>query len=283
LNELDGRQEVVSEILTRSRHVRKRVLEAVYKAGKGHLGGALSIVEILSAIYFSNVFTFGSKSDTAPARDRLILSKGHAGVGLYAVLTEAGWIDEIELTRLNAGHLLAEHPSPNTPGVEFVSGSLGHGLSVGVGFALADKIDQSKTSTIVVLGDGECYEGSVWEAAQFAGHHKLRTLLAIVDRNGLITYGPTEEINEFGNLENRWKSFGWNALEIDGHNVPDLMKALQEFKSEAHEGPLVLIANTLKGKGVRSLEGTAGSHHGSISDEQLRDALEEMGFEIAPK
>lgn len=283
MNELDGRQEVVSEILTRSRHVRKRVLEAVYKAGKGHLGGALSIVEILSAIYFSNVFTFGSKSDTAPARDRLILSKGHAGVGLYAVLTEAGWIDEIELTRLNAGHLLAEHPSPNTPGVEFVSGSLGHGLSVGVGFALADKIDQSKTSTIVVLGDGECYEGSVWEAAQFAGHHKLRTLLAIVDRNGLITYGPTEEINEFGNLENRWKSFGWNALEIDGHNVPDLMKALQEFKSEAHEGPLVLIANTLKGKGVRSLEGTAGSHHGSISDEQLRDALEEMGFEIAPK
>ena len=283
MKKLDRRQDVVNEILTRSRHVRKRILEAVYKAGKGHLGGALSIVEILSAIYFSNLFTFGSKSKKAPARDRLILSKGHAGVGLYAVLTEAGWIDEIELTRLNSGHLLAEHPTPNIPGVEFVSGSLGHGLSVGVGFALADKIDHSKTSTIVVLGDGECYEGSVWEAAQFAGHHKLRTLLAIVDRNGLITHGPTENINEFGNLVDRWKNFGWSVLEIDGHNVPELIKSLQGFTSQAHEGPLVLIANTIKGKGVRSIEGTAGSHHGSISSEQMREALEEMGFKIASK
>ncbi len=283
MTELDNQQKVAGEILTRARHVRKRVLEAVYKAGKGHLGGALSIVEILSAIYFSGLFSFGSASAKAPTRDRLILSKGHAGVGLYAVLTEVGWIDEVELTRLNSGYLLAEHPSPNIPGVEFVSGSLGHGLSVGVGFALADKIDHSKTSTIVVLGDGECYEGSVWEAAQFAGHHKLHTLLAIVDRNGLITHGPTEKINEFGSLVDRWKSFGWNVLEIDGHNVPELMKSLQEFKSQAHDGPLVLIAKTIKGKGVRSIEGTAGSHHGSISSEQMREALEEMGFEIASK
>lgn len=283
MTESKNLQEVTIAVLNRSRHVRRRILEAVYTAGKGHLGGALSIVEILSTIYFSGLFTFGSKSAKTPTRDRLILSKGHAGVGLYAVLTEAGWIDEIELTRLNTGYLLAEHPSPNIPGVEFVSGSLGHGLSVGVGFALADKIDHSKSSTIVVLGDGECYEGSVWEAAQFAGHHKLSALVAIVDRNGLITHGPTEEINEFGNLVTRWKSFGWNVLEIDGHNVPDLLKALQEFKSEAHEEPLAVIANTVKGKGVRSLEGTAGSHHGSISIEQMREALGEMGFEIAPK
>lgn len=265
--------ELLGDLEDRSRRVRKRILEAVYQAGKGHLGGALSIVEILTALYFSELFQFLVKSEDEGARDRLILSKGHAGVGLYAVLTEAGQIPEVEMSRLNNGYLLAEHPSPNVPGVDFVSGSLGHGLSVGAGMALADKIDDSGVKTIVVLGDGECYEGSVWEAAQFAGHHKLATLLAIVDRNGLITHGGTEEINAFGDLTSRWRSFGWKVVEIDGHSIADLIERLRDFEAGNTEQPLVIIAHTIKGKGVRSLEGTAGSHHGSISVELLNEAV----------
>ena len=275
--------DLIVDLKDKSRRVRKRILEAVYIAGKGHLGGALSIVDLLTALYFSGLFSFQARKGDEASRDRLILSKGHSGVGLYAVLTEAGQIQEVEMTRLNRGYLLAEHPSPNIPGVDFVSGSLGHGLSVGAGLALADKIDDSKLKTVVVLGDGECYEGSVWEAAQFAGHHKLATLLAIVDRNGLITHGATEDINAFGDLRSRWISFGWNVIELDGHSFTEIIENLENFVSGTSSQPCVIIANTIKGKGVRSLEGTAGSHHGSISLEQLTQSLQEMGFEIDTK
>lgn len=270
--------DLITGLTATSQNIRKRILESVYLAGKGHVGGALSIVELLSALYFSGLFRFLPKDGDSSSGDRLILSKGHAGVGLYAALTEAGRIQPVEMTRLNSGHLLAEHPSPNIPGVDFVSGSLGHGLSVGAGFALADKIDNSMLKTVVLLGDGECYEGSVWEAAQFAGHHKLSTLLAIVDRNGLITHGSTEDINAFGDLSSRWRSYGWEAVELDGHSFPEIIRALDAFAAGENLGPLAIIAKTVKGKGVRSLEGAAGSHHGSISLEQLNVAIREMRF-----
>jgi transketolase len=264
------------ELTTRSRSIRKRVLEAVFHAGKGHLGGALSIAEILSVLYFSGLFNLGlhSKKDSS---DKFILSKGHAGVALYATLVEVGWVEETELFRLNKGFLLAEHPSPEIPGVDFVSGSLGHGLSVGAGMALADKIDMSDKKTAVLLGDGECYEGTVWEAAQFASHHRLNSLLAIVDRNGLITHGPTEEINSFGSLVERWESFGWHAIEVDGHDLGELFSAISEFHGSTTQKPTVILAETIKGKGFSSLQGLAASHHGSISKSELEESIRELG------
>lgn len=264
------------ELATRSRSIRKRVLEAVFHAGKGHLGGALSIAEILSVLYFSGLLNLGihSKKDSS---DKFILSKGHAGVALYATLVEVGWVEETELFRLNKGFLLAEHPSPEIPGVDFVSGSLGHGLSVGAGMALADKIDKSDKKTAVLLGDGECYEGTVWEAAQFASHHRLNSLLAIVDRNGLITHGPTEEINSFGSLVERWESFGWHAIEVDGHDLGELFLAISIFHRSTTNKPTVILAETIKGKGFSSLEGLAASHHGSISKSELEESIRGLG------
>jgi len=266
-----------AEIADRSKQIRKRVLEAVYFAGKGHLGGALSIADILGVLYFGGLFRLGPNID-GTKRDKFILSKGHAAVALYSTLVEAGWLDEKELFRLNKGFLLAEHPSPEIPGVDFVSGSLGHGLSVGAGMALAEKIDGSKAKTIVLLGDGECYEGTVWEAAQFASHHGLGSLLAIVDRNGLITHGATEEINSFGNLVERWESFGWYVKQIDGHNIDELFSTISKFCSAVIDRPFVIIANTTKGKGFSDLEGLASSHHGSISKSQLEESIKGMGL-----
>lgn len=264
------------ELTTRARGIRKRVLEAVFHAGKGHLGGALSIADILSVLYFGGLLKLGRHSKEELS-DKFILSKGHAGVALYATLVEAGWLEETELLRLNKGYLLAEHPSPKIPGVDFVSGSLGHGLSVGAGMALADKIDMSDKKTAVLLGDGECYEGTVWEAAQFASHHRLNSLLAIVDRNGFITHGPTEEINAFGSLVERWESFGWHAIEVDGHDLGELFSAISEFRGSNIKNPTVILAETIKGKGFSSLEGLAASHHGSISKSELEESIRELG------
>lgn len=264
------------ELTTRARDIRKRVLEAVFHAGKGHLGGALSIADILSVLYFGGLLKLGLHSKEGLS-DKFILSKGHAGVALYATLVEVGWIEETELFRLNKGFLLAEHPSPKIPGVDFVSGSLGHGLSVGAGMALAGKIDGSDDKTVVLLGDGECYEGTVWEAAQFAGHHRLTSLLAVVDRNGLITHGPTEEINSFGDLVKRWESFGWHVIQVNGHNVDELFSAISQFCGSESKKPVVIIANTIKGKGFVTLQGLAGSHHGSISEAQLKESLRSLG------
>ena len=161
---------------------------------EGHIGGAYSIVEILVTLYYGKFIRFNAKNPFWSDRDRFILSKGHAGVSLYCILADLGFFSKGELLKLNSGGLLGEHPDHNIPGIECVTGSLGHGLSIGAGMALAEKIDGTKKKTIVLLGDGECYEGSIWESIIFANNHKLYNLCAIVDRNKLITHGSTEKL-----------------------------------------------------------------------------------------
>ena len=264
------------ELETKAKQIRKRILQAVHASGKGHLGGSLSIVEILAYVYFSGHFHLAEKSNASKAQDHFLLSKGHAAVALYATLVEAGRIEISELMRMNTGHLLAEHPSPEVPGVEFVSGSLGHGLSLAAGIALAKKIDGTNSRTVVLLGDGECYEGSVWEAAQFASHHRLGNLLAFVDVNGLITHGRTRDINSFGDLRARWESNGWEVRDVDGHNLFLLANSMSEPR-DFPELPLVILASTIKGKGVKGLEGKPESHHGSLGEEDFLIAIAELG------
>jgi transketolase len=244
--------------------IRALSLWAVHKAGKGHIGGVLSSAEILAVLY-SGVLRNAGRLDA----DRFLLSKGHCAVGLYAALALAGNFPTDELDRLNQGGMLGEHPSRSIPGVEVNSGSLGHGLGLACGLSLADKLNRESRRTFVLMGDGECWEGSVWEAAMFATHHGLN-VIAIVDRNGYSVQGGTEEILKLENLGDKWKAFGWEVIHCDGHNQQQLKKALET------DGPRVVIANTVKGKGISFMAGKKEWHHGSLTKETLEAARGEL-------
>jgi transketolase len=257
--------------------IRKDIINAIYKAGKGHIGGAYSIVEILTCLYYGKILKFDAEDPKWDLRDRFILSKGHAGIALYAVLADLGFFPKEELDYLNKGRLLAEHPDPSTPGIEVVSGSLGHGLSIGSGMALANKLDQKTSKTYVLMGDGECYEGSVWEAAMFASHHQLHNLCAIVDRNKLITFGNTESLNKIEPFKDKWLAFGWDVFEVNGHDMKMIIKIMLKIKRRNSGNPSLIIANTIKGKGVTFMENEPKWHHGVIDDINLQIALKELG------
>jgi transketolase len=257
--------------------IRKDIINAIHKAGKGHIGGAYSIVEILTSLYYGKILKFDARNPKWDLRDRFILSKGHAGIALYAVLADLGFFPKEELDYLNKGKLLAEHPDPRTPGIEVISGSLGHGLSIGAGMALADKLDRKNNKTYVLMGDGECYEGSVWEAAMFASHHQLNNLCAIVDRNRLITFGSTEIINKIEPFKDKWLAFGWDVFEVNGHDIKKIIKALLKIKRRNSGNPSLIIAKTIKGKGVTFMENDPKWHHGGIDDIKLQIALNELG------
>jgi transketolase len=265
-----------SELEQKSRQIRVDILNAVHKAGKGHIGGAFSIVEILVSLYYGKVLKFDSKEPKWQSRDRFILSKGHAGVALYAVLADLGFFPKDELDFLNQGRLLGEHPDPRIPGIEVVSGSLGHGLPIGSGMATADKMDRNSRNTFVLMGDGECYEGSVWEAAMFAAHHELHNLIGIVDRNGLITHGSTESINRLEPFADKWRAFGWEVFEVNAHDLNELQKIWSLVTAKKAGAPSMVIANSVKGKGVSFMENDFNWHHGGIDNTKLEKALTEL-------
>ena len=260
----------------KARQLRRDVLEAVYKAGRGHIGGAYSMLDLLTVIYYGEEFRHDKKVRSREERDYLILSKGHSAVGLYAVLCDYGYIDEDELNYINKGRMLAEHPNHKIPGIEIASGSLGHGISVATGIALSKKMDKEKNRVIVIQGDGECYEGSVWEAAMIAAHLKLSNLCLIIDRNNLITHGRTEEINGLEPLAEKWKAFGWETIEINGHDHEEIKRSLKYFYNKTTQKPTLILANTVKGYGVSFMENKKEWHHGSINEIQYEEAKEEL-------
>lgn len=275
--EIEDKMSQDEKLLTeKARQIRVDILNSIHKAGKGHIGGAYSIVEILVSLYHGRVLNFDAKNPKWERRDRFILSKGHAGVALYAVLADLSFFPKEELDFLNQGRLLGEHPDPRIPGIEIVSGSLGHGLSIGSGMALADKMDGNSRKTFVLMGDGECYEGSVWEAANFASHHSLSNLCGIVDRNGLITHGSTESINRLEPFADKWKAFGWEVHEVDAHNLVELRSIWDLATSRTFGPPTMIIANSIKGKGVSFMENDFNWHHGGIDDLRYIDAMEEL-------
>lgn len=239
--------------------IRLLALEAVHRAGKGHIGGVLSCADILAAVY-----------SVMRPEDKFLLSKGHAGVGLYAALALRGDIDTQELFSLNRGGMLGEHPSRQIPGVEINSGSLGHGLGIACGMALANKRRNSDARIYVLMGDGECWEGSVWEAAMFAAHHYLN-ITVIVDRNGYSVQGATEEIVGLGNLVDKFHAFQWSAVEVMEND-----RFLTKQMLTMNNGPRCLVVRTTKGKGVSFMEGKPEWHHGSISAEQMAQCVEEL-------
>jgi transketolase len=267
----------IAVLREKSLRIRLLILDAIYKAKKGHIGGSFSIVEILISLFYGGILKFDPKNPDWENRDRFILSKGHAGIALYAVLADLGYFSIKELSKLNRGGMLGEHPDHLIPGVEVVSGSLGHGLPIASGMALADKLDNKKDRrTYIILGDGECYEGSVWEAAFFAAHHKLNNLIAIVDRNRLITFGSTEDINEQEPFKDKWQSFGWEVFEEDAHDCNSLVDIFNKIHLSISGKPSLLIAKSVKGKGVSFMENEARWHHGAIDEEKYRLAKKEL-------
>ena len=257
--------------------IRKSVIQSLSEAGSGHLGGSLGLADVFTALYF-NVLRHDSGNPDWPERDRLILSIGHVAPVLYASLAHAGYFPVEELMTLRKlGSRLQGHPGRDhgLPGLELSAGSLGQGLGVAVGLALAGKIDQSERKVYCILGDGELQEGSVWEAAMSASHHKLDKLTAIVDRNGLQIDGRTENVMNLEPLAEKWKSFGWNVLECKGHDFPSLLKCF-EITSKSHAQPSVIIAGTIMGKGVKSIEGDFLWHGKAPTKEQAAVFLKEL-------
>ena len=237
--------------------IRRHGIEMTHLSGGSHIGAIMSVADIIGVLY-SDILHFDTQTPLWEDRDRFILSKGHAGAAIYAALAESGFFDVEELkTHYANGSRLSGHVSHHLPGVDFSTGSLGHGLSAGVGMAYAAKKDGKNHRVFVVLGDGECDEGSVWEAALFANHFRLNNLVAIVDHNHMQSLDFQENTLEMEDFGSKWKAFGWNVLEIDGNNHEELKKAFVEAeecsKSESHK-PTVIIANTIKGYGVSFMQ-----------------------------
>ena len=268
----------MTELERRANEMRIDIVRMIAEAGSGHPGGSLSSADILAAIYFGGVLRHDPKNPQDGLRDRFILAKGHAAPALYAVLAQAGYFPREELTTLRKlGSRLQGHPDSNQlPGVEVSTGSLGQGLSIAAGAAAGLVLEGGGQAVFTLLGDGECQEGQVWEAAMFAAHRRLDNLVAIVDRNGLQIDGCTADVCDPGDLGAKFAAFGWAVSEVDGHDIAALIETLVAAKTARCGKPQVIIAHTVKGKGVSFMENEAGWHGKAPNAEQLTHALSEL-------
>jgi len=253
-------------VLQRRATALRRHVVSVAAAQFAHLGGSMSCADLMAALFFH----FLRRGGASP--DHFLLSKGHAVHVFHACLAELGEIDPAELAKTGQlGSRLGGHPTFRAPGVEFATGSLGHALSVGVGVAMGEALRGSPARTVVMLGDGELQEGTVWEAALCAPHFRVESLLAIVDYNRFQAGGSVDDIVSLDPLAEKWRAFRWNVIEIDGHDMSAILAALDEFPAAA--GPTVLIANTVKGRGVPGIEGTSRAHYTMLNEEEAARTL----------
>lgn len=307
---------LIESLGQRAKTIRKHVVKMVFEAGSGHPGGSLSAVDILTVLYFHKfldkackkgerepIINHDPKNPGWEDRDRFILSKGHAAPALYAVLAEAGYFErkvlmaflkdknnemyenvkkekvfgiDLLMKLRKLGFPLQGHPDMNkTPGVEASTGSEGQGLSIGCGQALAAKLDRKLYHIFVMIGDGEMDCGQIWETAMSASHFKLDNLIAIIDRNKLQLDGPTEQIMSLEPISDKWQAFGWHVIEIDGHNFKEILNALDAAK-EVKGKPTIIIAHTVKGKGVSFMEGAVGFHGKAPNEDQFKQAMKEL-------
>ena len=254
--------------------IRRIVLEQSKRANVGHIGSALSVADIVAALY-GGVLRLEHPAD--PERDRFVMSKGHAVLAVYAALALRGWLDRAQLdTYCGDGSLLGVHPEHALAGIDFASGSLGHGLSYAAGAALAARMQGAARRAFALLSDAECNEGSVWEAAMFAAHHRLSNLVGVVDLNGQQALGYTDDVLSLSPLAARWEAFGWDVHEVDGHDVARLADVIGGLDT-ATGSPHMLIARTVFGKGVSYMERQIKWHYSPMSDDEYRQALAEIG------
>lgn len=253
--------------------IRRMVLERAKAAGVGHIGSALSVVDILAALY-AHALRVTDPGD--PARDRFVLSKGHAALALYGALALRGWISAAELDTYCAdGTLLGVHPDHRLRGVDFSTGSLGHGLSLGAGAALAARLQSRPSRVFVLVSDAECNAGSLWEAVMFAAHHRLANLVALIDVNGQQALGYTRDVLDLSPMADRWRAFGWDVHEVDGHDTAAIAATIAGLATDGP--PHVLLCRTVFGRGVSFMEGQIKWHYWPMSDDEYARALNEIG------
>jgi transketolase len=265
----------VRDLENKARLIRRQIVEMIARAGSGHPGGSLSSTDLITALFFAVLRHRPAQPDW-PARDRFHMSKGHCCPLWYAVLAQSGYFPQEKLMTLRKlGSFLQGHPDRRTPGVEVASGSLGQGLSVGLGMSLAAKIDQAPWRVYVLLGDGETQEGNIWEAAMAASHYQCDNLCAILDYNGFQIDGRTCEIMDLEPLAEKWQAFGWHTIQIDGHNMQEILSAYSEAASIKGK-PTMIIARTIKGKGVSFMENVCDFHGRAPTQEELERALKEL-------
>jgi transketolase len=269
----------IEELEQKARFIRQRIIDLTVTAGSGHVGGALSMTDVAVVLYYRILRIDPSRPDW-PERDRFVLSKGHGGLGLYPILADLGYFPAEELKTYNKlDSRFGMHPDMRKiPGIEMSTGSLGHGLAVAIGMALTARLRQERHRICVLMGDGECQEGTVWEAAMAAAHHRLGNIVGIVDRNMYQVDGGTEELAALEPLVDKWRAFGWQAMEVDGHDIPELVRVFEGLDVGLHRSqPTVVIANTIKGRGVGFMErGGAAWHLGSLSDDQVEEARRDI-------
>ena len=267
----------VNELQKYANRIRQGVIKAVYSAKSGHPGGSLSIAEILAVLYF-NQMNIDEKNPKAKGRDRLVLSKGHTAPALYSALALRGFFDMDELSNFrNINSILQGHPDmKNIPGVDASTGSLGQGLSIANGMALGSKQDSEGVRVYCICGDGEIQEGQIWEAAMTASHYKLDNLCLIIDNNNLQIDGKVNEVMSVYPIDEKFKSFGFETINVDGHNIQELISAFEQAKKVKGK-PTAIIANTIKGKGVSFMENEASWHGKAPNEEQYKQAMKELG------
>lgn len=259
----------------KAKEIRRALVELIYQAKGGHIGGSLSSTDILTVLHYG-VMHLNPKNPVDPTRDRFVLSKGHSVEAYWCILADMGYFPEEKLKTFSQfGTTLIGHPNNRVPGVEMNTGSLGHGLSIAVGMALAGKRDNATYRVFTLMGDGEQAEGSVWEAAMAGAHYRLDNLVAIIDRNRLQISGSTESVMSLEPLEDKWRAFGWEVVSVDGNDVKQLYQVLSGIP-QVKAKPTLIVANTTKGKGVSFIENKANWHHRVPTPEEYELALSEL-------
>ena len=266
----------------KAHELRRTIFNTAMNAGKGHIPGAFSWVEIGVALYYGGIVNFKPDQPRWNERDIVVLSKGHSCLTLYSILSDLGYFPNDELFNYGkGGGMLAGHPDIEIPGIETCTGSLGHGLGVACGMSLSSKLNESKRKHFVILGDAECHEGSVWEAAMFAGHQKLGNLIAIIDRNGFGATDATENYGSIEPIEQRYQAFGWETIRLNGHEFGALLPTLHSAKErKISMPPLCIIAETIKGKGISFMQNSRDWHHQMPKGEQIEAAWLELGGKL---
>lgn len=268
------------ELIRQAEINRKRLLEVIYNAKAGHIGGDLSCLNVLTALYFE-ILNVTPEHPENPNRDRFVLSKGHCVEALYVTLEAKGYLKKEILDTLGQfGSILSGHPTIEVPGIEVNTGALGHGLPIGVGMAIAAKMDGKPYKTVVMMGDGEQGEGSIYEAAMAGNQYHLDNLVAVIDRNRLQISGCTEDVMALGSIRDRWSAFGWDVKEMNGDDMEDIIRTFDSIDYTCGK-PHLLVSNTTKGKGVSFMENVAKWHHGVPSEEQYEQAVKEIDERIA--
>ena len=271
-----AKRDLVLELKQKAKELRKEIITVVYNAQSGHTGGSLSAIDMLVALYHYKL-RIEPKNPMWQDRDRFVLSKGHCSPAIYVVLADKDYFPKSELDGYRKiNRLLQGHPELSTPGIDFAGGALGQGICFAVGIALACRLDKKNNNVYAMIGDGESQEGAVWESSMAAAFYKLDNLIVILDKNQVQQTGKVKDVMDIGNVNLKWKAFGWNVIDINGHDMPQITRALDKASKMKNKKPTMIISNTIKGKGVSFMELNHKFHGKAPNDEEYKKAIEEI-------